>query len=396
VNFILKIVEGPNRGAEIALVEGVAVTFGKTDGCDIVLADQTMPDEPLVVEASGDGVSVGGEPLEPFFVKTLGATSFAVGPADAPWGELKWPEKSESREAEEDGGEEAQKTDAESKPAEPAPVAPAAQEGAEDHPAGKRRGCLGCLIVLLLMLLLLAGLAWLFMDRLMDWKERTWPGASSGPASSETAVAQMRTLSSIAEKYGLSLSESSVGATLCGNLLTRRDRLAATAEAYETQPGVTLDLSDDESFRTAAEDALFTLTEGSLKVTVATNRVLTIVGATHSPFSLKKTLEALNADLPKLRDVDVTGVAFGAPVVGDVTSDEVDERPVSGVVRRSSRKSSVSMPVCGILTTPYPCLVMRDGMRVLEGAAFGGGVIEKIGADEVVITNSTGRFTWKP
>lgn len=396
MNFILKIVEGPNRGAEIALVDGVAVTFGKTDGCDIVLADQTMPDEPLVVEASGDGVAVGGEPLEPFRVKTLGATSFAVGPSDAPWGELKWPEKAESREAAEESHEEARKPDAESKPAEPAPVAPAAAED-EKEPVKKRRGCLGCLIVLLLLLLLLAGLGWLFRDMLMDWKERAWPGVSSEQATAGAPVAQVRTLSSIAEKYGLSLSESSAGATLCGNLRTRRERLAATAEAYETQPGVALDLSDDESFRTAAEDALFTLTEGSLKVTAATNRVLSIAGAAHSPFSLKKTLEALNADLPKLRDVDVTGVVFGTPAVGDAAADETDERPLPGVVRRSSqKKGAVVMPVCGILTTPYPCLVLRDGRRVLEGAAFGGGVIEKIGVDEVVITNSTGRFAWKP
>ena len=43
MNFLLKIVEGPNKGAEIALVEGVAVTLGKGDDCDIVLADPTLP-----------------------------------------------------------------------------------------------------------------------------------------------------------------------------------------------------------------------------------------------------------------------------------------------------------------------------------------------------------------
>ena len=105
MSFILKIVEGPNRGAEIALVEGVAVTLGKGDECDIVLADSTLPEEPLSIEATGDAVTVNGEQLEQFAVKTLGATSFAVGPADAPWGELKWnretgnvsPERSEPR-----------------------------------------------------------------------------------------------------------------------------------------------------------------------------------------------------------------------------------------------------------------------------------------------------------
>ena len=93
MSFLLKIVEGPNKGAEIALVEGVAITLGKGDDCDIVLADTTLPSTPFSIEASDGGVTVDGEPLEPFAVKTSGATSFAVGPADAPWGELKWPEK---------------------------------------------------------------------------------------------------------------------------------------------------------------------------------------------------------------------------------------------------------------------------------------------------------------
>ena len=91
MNFLLKIVEGPNKGAEIALVSGVAVTLGKGDDCDIVLADPTLPSEPVSIEASDTGVTVDGEPLEPFAVKTSGATSFAIGPSDAPWGELKWP-----------------------------------------------------------------------------------------------------------------------------------------------------------------------------------------------------------------------------------------------------------------------------------------------------------------
>ncbi|MBO7483465.1 MAG: hypothetical protein J6U17_06245, partial [Kiritimatiellae bacterium] len=58
--------------------------------------------------------------------------------------------------------------------------------------------------------------------------------------------------------------------------------------------------------------------------------------------------------------------------------------------------SAPSFPVCGILTVPYPCLVMRDGKRILEGASVGDWTIEKIEADFVTVTNATGRFTWKP
>ena len=394
MNFLLKIVEGPNKGAEIALVEGVAVTLGKGEDCDIVLADPTMPDAPLSVEASADGVAVSGVPLESFSVKTFGATSFAVGPADAPWGELKWP-KPEDREEERENGEES---------TEPPP--PPATE-----PSSRRRGgCFGCLFVLLGLLLVLIALVWLFWDALKPRAESLWEKMYAGrsdsddaptvqPSGSDTRSSSLR---DIAAKYALSLVESDGRARISGNLKTRRDRLAATAEAYGAQPGVELDLSDDETLRTSAEDALFTLTEGALKVVAATNRVVSIAGSSRSPLLLKKTLEALNADLPKLRNVDTSGVVI-SPLMARTDGDGAgDGEQADGIFstrtpRRTSKKpASPTLPVCGILTTPYPCLVMRDGRRIMEGATIADSVIVEIGADSVTLTNSTGRFTWKP
>ena len=46
MNFLLKIVEGPNKGAEVALVEGVAVTFGANAGG--ILLD---------IDPAGDGMA---------------------------------------------------------------------------------------------------------------------------------------------------------------------------------------------------------------------------------------------------------------------------------------------------------------------------------------------------
>lgn len=394
MNFMLKIVEGPNKGAEIALVEGVAVTLGKGEDCDIVLADPTMPDAPLSVEASADGVAVGGVPLESFSVKTFGATSFAVGPADAPWGELKWP-KPEDREEERENGEES---------TEPPP--PPATE-----PSSRRRGgCFGCLFVLLGLLLVLIALVWLFWDALKPRAESLWEKMYAGRSGTDDtptvqssgSVTRSSSLRDIAAKYALSLVESDGRARISGNLKTRRDRLAATAEAYGAQPGVELDLSDDETLRTSAEDALFTLTEGALKVVAATNRVVSIAGSSRSPLLLKKTLEALNADLPKLRNVDTSGVVI-SPLMARTDGDGAgDGEQADGIFstrtpRRTSKKpASPTLPVCGILTTPYPCLVMRDGRRIMEGATVADSVIVEIGADSVTLTNSTGRFTWKP
>ena len=397
MNFLLKIVEGPNKGAEIALVEGVAVTLGKGEDCDIVLADPTMPDAPLSVEASADGVVVGGVPLESFSVKTFGATSFAVGPADAPWGELKWP-KPEDREEERENGEES------TEPPPPPTTEPPSPPATE--PSSRRRGgCFGCLFVLLGLLLVLIALVWLFSRAESLW-EKMYAGRSDSddaptvqPSGSDTRSSSLR---DIAAKYALSLVESDGRARISGNLKTRRDRLAATAEAYGAQPGVELDLSDDETLRTSAEDALFTLTEGALKVVAATNRVVSIAGSSRSPLLLKKTLEALNADLPKLRNVDTSGVVI-SPLMARTDGDGAgDGEQADGIFstrtpRRTSKKTaSPTLPVCGILTTPYPCLVMRDGRRIMEGATVADSVIVEIGADSVTLTNSTGRFTWKP
>jgi hypothetical protein len=402
MNFLLKIVEGPNKGAEIALVEGVAVTLGKGEDCDIVLADPTMPDAPLSVEASADGVAVSGVPLESFSVKTFGATSFAVGPADAPWGELKWP-KPEDREEERENGEES--TEPPPPPTTEPPPPPATE------PSSRRRGgCFGCLFVLLGLLLVLIALVWLFWDALKPRAESLWEKMYAGrsdsddaptvqPSGSDTRSSSLR---DIAAKYALSLVESDGRARISGNLKTRRDRLAATAEAYGAQPGVELDLSDDETLRTSAEDALFTLTEGALKVVAATNRVVSIAGSSRSPLLLKKTLEALNADLPKLRNVDTSGVVISPLMARTDGAGAGDGEQADGIFstrtpRRTSKKpASPTLPVCGILTTPYPCLVMRDGRRIMEGATVADSVIVEIGADSVTLTNSTGRFTWKP
>ena len=418
MNFLLKIVGGPNKGAEIALVEGVAVTFGKGDDCDIVLADPTLPEDPLSISPSADSVSVNGEALEPFAVKTVGATSFAIGPADAPWGELKWPERENvSRGDEETRSEEGKPSrrdaeDAKAQSAEAASEEDPPRDSATPREEKKRHGCLGCIVALALILLALAVLAWIFRTAIADACDRRGYDVRSAYGAFRRAfpigggqpqVQPVRpTLAEVVSRYGLELKEDEGPAKIVGNFKTRAERLRATAEAYEARPGIELDLSDDESFRTAAEDALFTLTEGALKVVSATNRVLSVGGVSVSPESLGRTLRALAADLPKLRNVDTQWVNYGIAPQSEESDDDgaaADVAPSAPSVAARSAAAKPAMPalpVCGILTKPYPCLVMRDGTRVLEGAPLGGNVILKIEADAVTVTNSAGRFVWKP
>ena len=425
MNFLLKIVEGPNKGAEIALVEGVAVTLGKADECDIVLADPTLPDAPFTLEATASGVMLDGSVLEPFHVKTAGSTAFAVGPADAVWGDLvkeRAPETGEGEKGGDTGHETSHEPPAEGHGEESsAPEESSSAPETEPETSPKRRfGCLGCLLGLIVLLLLLACLCWFFRDMLKPRIERLLgragmtegtegprAGAAEGEADAQGRISPSSGLSAIAAKYGLSFSNKDGRERLFGNLRTRSERLSATAEAYAEQPGVDLDLSDDESFGTAAADALFTLTEGALKVVAATNRVLSIAGVSPSAVALKKTLQALNDDVPRLRNVDVSGVKFmGLGVVPASLSSAGSSAPVAQPVVRPAgraarpaaqdRKPEPSFPVCGILTAPYPCLVMKNGTRIFEGATIGDSTILKITSDSVVVTNANGRFTWKP
>lgn len=421
MNFLLKIVEGPNKGAEITLVEGVAVTLGKGDACDIVLADSTLPEEPLSLEASENGVNVGGEPLDQLHVKTVGSTSFAIGPADSAWGDLVWP-KAETKES-----EAASEPNEKAKVEADTPPSGQAEEKPAEEPVEKKRrgGCLGCLVATVLLLFVLAALGWFFREKAAPYVDKARPYAEkvspyakkaqsfagrmwkfftpkSASAEDEETIA-VATLSDIAAKYSLDLTEDEAGAKMYGNFKTRRERLAATAEAYAAQPGVEIDFSDDESLHSAAEDALFTFTEGALSVVSATNRVVALSGVSPSSLALKNTLEMLSADMPKLRNIDVSRVVINRL---DVALKESQATENAGgavasvrstpVVKSAAAKAENSFPVCGILTAPYPCLVLKNGARLLEGASIGGGVITKIEADSVTLTNSTGRFTWKP
>jgi hypothetical protein len=117
------------------------------------------------------------------------------------------------------------------------------------------------------------------------------------------------------------------------------------------------------------------------------------------------TLEAIRADVPHVRNVDCTRVRLAesasvAAVVEQTVADAA-KPVVKGVkvarVRRDGRKGSApKMPVVGVMTVPYPCIVLKDGSRVTEGAEFGGFIIDRIAADTIRIKGPEGTFEWRP
>ncbi|MCR5415072.1 MAG: hypothetical protein K6F50_10155 [Kiritimatiellae bacterium] len=393
MNFLLKIVRGPNAGAEIALVEGLPISVGKSDDCDIVLADPTLPEGSLRLEAQAESVTLespgaGREHLKPFHVKTFGSTAFAVGPADSAWEGLV-----------EDAPAASEPADAEDRePEAPAPEpgkAPAAPAEKEEKDGENRRGCFGCLLALIALLAVLAFVYW-------HWRSRNAGKGEGDGAGVEEAAAEDSSPSGrgLMEKYGLTETNINGKAVLTGNFKTRAERLAAAGELYAARLGKELDLSDDESFKTAAEDLLHMLTGGDLTVVAATNRVLEIKGVTPDRATFERTLRALDADVPRLDRLVYGAVRIGnAPHTAASAGAKDSAKATFGAKKPApapAARKDPDFPVCGILSSPVPCLVLNDGERVMEGARIGGFTIERITADAVIVTNGTERIVWKP
>lgn len=415
MNFLLKIVQGPNTGAEIALVSGLTVSLGKSDSCDIILADPTLPDEPIQIETGEDRVTVhlpdggGSVRLEPFHVTTVGTTAFAVGPSDGVWGTLVWPKPETPVSA--SGETSAAATSGEGEmPETPAPVAPMP---ARDERWKRRSRIPGCLLILLVLALILAALFLVFRPKIVEhWENWNRPRGANGEQQTVQGTnvagevvqpqAEVKPIDRLVGRYALSVTNRNSRQVLYGNFRTRAERLAATAESYAAEPGVELDFTDDESLRTAAEDTLTMIGSGSLRVANVTNRVVVLSGKVSSPESLRRVLETLSSEVPRLETVDAARVSVDAPATPVPAQETVASTALRRSVKTRGNKDPVEkqgkpeLPVCGVLIDPYPCLVMRNGTRLLEGGQIGESTILKIEPDQITLTNSMGVIVWKP
>lgn len=442
MSFLLKIVEGPMRGAEIALVEGLRVSVGSGDDCDIVLADGSLPAHAFELDVTATSVTLvrGDETqaLTPFEVVDVGTTAFAVGPAEG-----EWPENlarvARARPVADATG---------AKPGEPADGAtgrlaadatsakPDAAGGANSGATGAKpssgeggarpdeagaspasRACrrgrgFGCLVVVVL-LLLLVGLLYFFWPRVrtacpaaetarvsvVEHSLRAWEGAKGlcraayarCAKSAPVAAAPGPSLAEIAAQYALTLTERDGAPLLTGNVRRRTERLAIRSLALADSPNVRFDLTDDESLKAAADELLFVVTEGALKAVAASNRVVTLTGRIPTSAALEKAVRALNADVKGIARLVTDGVSVGGPLP-TATADE----PATAPKRRVAKPSAPDYPIAGILTAPYPCVVLRNGTRLTEGASLGTAVLVTIAADKLTLKDGGSVLEWRP
>lgn len=405
MSFLLKIVQGPNAGAEIALVEGVNLSFGRADECDIILSDSSVADKAFELEVSTervaaimpDGKSV---KLEPYHVTLIGTSAVVVGPQEGAWKPLVWPrpEKDETpveREVE-------------------------VEAELEESVPAKLRSC-GCLVLAVLVIALLgaAGYAcWKYPEKTKEYfgKAREYAVKVWGYAAEKlkrtdncaAAVEPKESLDAVAADCGFSVSRIGGKTVAKGDFKTRVARLEATARTYAAQPGVEVDFTDAESLSNAVSELLQLVSDGKIRLERLEGRKVFLSGFAASRSALEGVMRALGEDVPKVSGADCSLVGLGALDASRAGEDEDDAlaaAPEYNVRKmKKSRRSAASaedaarpeMPVAGILTVPYPCLVLNDGTRAMEGARFGDYVIEKIKADCVRVRHAGGTFEWRP
>ena len=422
MNLLLKIVKGPNSGAEIALIEGVNIKLGRSDECDVILTDQSLPDVACEIEVGSDRVMLllpGGRQvrLEPLHVKSFETTAIAIGPADAPWDSLIWPadDTEEPEEAPEETPEE--------KPAEEAPPKP------------RWRLLQWILLVTLILVVILEFALWFFwpffnkhITTAREWCLAKYEKWTEDKLEQAAKPVHTQTLQELATSFGVTTEVTTENSeekiVLKGNLKTRAERLRLIADAYGIQPGITLELTDDESLYASASELLNMVTEGKLKVASAIDRRLEITGEIGTADELRYALQALKDDVPHIEHIDCSKVTVrptqpvvaAAPMVKKeappaVEPVQVAEKPTEEKQPEPAKPEVVKsepaqpepqkpvlprLPIVGVMTTPVPCLVLRNGSRVVEGAEFNGFVISKISEDVILLKNGQDILEWRP
>ena len=393
MKFLLKIVQGPNAGAEVALVECMNLTFGCGEDCDIILSDASVGEKAFELEVTSERVVAlmpGGKTvkLEPYHVTQVGASALVVGPQEGAWKTLVWP-KTEVETAKEDE----EKVETEEKEPESA----------------KKCFPFGCAFVIFAFtaLLALGFFAWKkYPAETKEYSLKAWCEAKKiySAASKKfkrepiaIVTERVESLDDIAKECGFTVIRTGEDVSVKGDFKTRVKRLEATARACAAHPGVKVDFSDAESLVSAVNEFLFLVTEDKLKLEKLEGRKAFLSGRAASCGHLEKILRSMSEDVPKISNVDCSRVSLGGEVC-QLTSSNDDAGEVLALKRKNVAKSTPTpkMPIAGILTVPYPCLVLNDGTRAMEGARFGEFTIEKIKPDSITVRGADGTFEWRP
>ena len=352
---IFKVLQGQHKGAELALPEGAVFKAGHASTCDLVLLDATIADEAFELACSAsavqltaitDGILVGdhfvakGERcVVPLYTEVaVGMTRFCLGEADRPWPKIR-PCRS---------------------------------------PKGKRHSGCGwlCFGVVLLGG---AGAFWM-------WWQRSLAAVEVTPLPMEEEV----TPEALAERLGLQVECLGTQLRVVGNVTTVAERNRLRHIFRSQAPEVLVELTDDETLRGSVEALLATLNEANLRVAQVTNRCVVLDGVLSSPTAWPRIEEAIRMDVPyicHLTPPPVIPVSEGMET--PIADSPTEVSPVARLVKPD-------LPIAAILQTPFPCLILKNGMRCAEGGVLSDYTILRIEGPRVTIQKEGVVTVWTP
>ena len=321
---ILKILTGPQEGAELELDVGIALRIGTDDSNDIVLVDAMAPAQALELVMEGDDVSVtaaaerlfAGDAALPvgektalpdYTILTIGSTRCAVGDTDKPWPPLRWipldvllAEKTQpEQEAEKPTEENVAKSEQEE-----TPLSREQLEKIDELQSQKRakRGRGFAMISWLLLILICAAGMW-FTGR------HVWNLAK--PRETETIIenthkTRLEKLREKAEALNLTMEEDEDGnlTRISGNVPKTSQRTSIEQIVKYDCPHVVCEMTDDETLARSVKELVWGLTEGRLKLVGLKDRVAKLMGMTNNEEEWKTIVDNIRHDVPRLATVE--------------------------------------------------------------------------------------------
>ncbi len=333
---ILKILTGPQEGAELELDAGIALRIGTDASCDVALVDAMAPslaaelllqDDNVMVTAQAEQIFMGEEPLvvgqstsmTDYTILTIGSTRCAVGDSDKVWPPMKWipldvlladktaaPAETAAPKADEKAtpATEAAETSK-------APTATAAEEDAPlsreqleklDELQSKKRAARRKKLAILLWGILLLGCA------VAMWVtgKYVWSKAQPKEVIQEEPVdVQKRNQDELRAKviaYHLDMEEDEKGdiRRISGNLPTVSQRILIEQAIRYEAPYITCELTDDETLARSVKGLIWGLAEERLKLVSLHDRIAEITGMTESEEEWKTIVENIRHDVPRL------------------------------------------------------------------------------------------------
>ena len=324
---LLKILTGPQEGAELELDAGIALRMGTDDSCDIVLVDAMAPGQALELVLEGDDVSVtaaaermfAGDAALPvgektalpdYTVLTVGSTRCAVGEADKPWPPLRWipldvllAEKPQPQKQEEE-------TKPEEKTPEQTEEAPLSREQVEklDELQSKQRARRGRSLAIMswLLLILICAAGMWFTGR------HVWNLAAPKEKKETEDIAEnahktrLEKLRERALALGLTIEEEEDGSIkrISGNVPRTSQRTVIEQIVKYDCPNVVCEMTDDETLARSVKELIWGLTEGRLQLVSLKDRVAKLMGMTNSEEEWKTIVDNIRHDIPRLASVE--------------------------------------------------------------------------------------------